>query len=102
MNLDKAYKWLLYLANGICVGSLFDLSRNSLADRTIGELSYPIYITHLFVLGVLAVAGRRVGVQIHGELLLVFVIPVSWLLYRYVDWPVSRWRDRYARAGLAA
>jgi peptidoglycan/LPS O-acetylase OafA/YrhL len=43
-------RWPLYALAGVAVPSLFVLSRDWRLDRAIGELSYPIYISHLLVL----------------------------------------------------
>jgi peptidoglycan/LPS O-acetylase OafA/YrhL len=97
-ELDQRYKWLLYGLVGLTTQALFLYTQRSDVDRRIGELSYPIYITHALVLSVLIPLGKRLGVNIGAELLLAAVIPLSWLLYRYVDEPIGRWRERFAQS----
>ena len=78
--------------------SIFNYTKTSGIDRVIGELSYPIYITHMFLLAALGVIGKRAGVTIGGEILLTITIVVSGLLYVGVDKPIGRWRERFARS----
>jgi peptidoglycan/LPS O-acetylase OafA/YrhL len=43
-------KWIYYAIVAIAIPSLFIVSKRSAIDRWIGDLSYPIYISHLFVM----------------------------------------------------
>jgi peptidoglycan/LPS O-acetylase OafA/YrhL len=98
LDLNQTFKWVLYTAFALTMPSIFKYAMKSKADKTIGELSYPIYITHGFLLSVLAVIGGRVGIKIGGEMLLVVTILASWLLFVSVDKPIGRWRQRFARS----
>lgn len=95
--LDQTYKWVLYLAFAVAMPAIFALGQNAKLDRSVGELSYPIYLTHMALLAVLIPVGKRMGVTIGGEALLAVTIAVSWFLYVWVDRPVSRWRQRFVR-----
>jgi peptidoglycan/LPS O-acetylase OafA/YrhL len=97
LDLDQTYKWALYAAFALTMPSIFNYAMKSKADQTIGELSYPIYITHMFLLSVLGVIGKRLGIKIGGEILLVVTVLSSWFLYVSVDKPIGRWRERFAR-----
>lgn len=76
-------------------------SRHSATDRAIGELSFPFYLGHLLVLGVVAglpfLQGNSTAVTLIaiGATLL-----VSWLVVRVVETPIEAFRRRLAaRAG---
>src|SRR3990167_1412159 len=83
-----------------CMPLLFVLQSSSKIDRTIGELSYPIYICHWLVIEVCTklFAGRPkegafLACVIGGSLLCAYV------LNRWVGEPVERWRDKLRAQG---
>ncbi len=62
-NYIKTYAFFPCLA--LAIPFIFIYTKNSLADRKIGELSYPIYISHVFIKGlVFFVIGYRENVSI--------------------------------------
>jgi peptidoglycan/LPS O-acetylase OafA/YrhL len=73
---------------------LFYGTRHMSVDRLIGELSYPIYVSHLLVLFILQ---RYVpAVMVSNDVpYLVAVIAVSAGLYAFVGAPTDRLRRRY-------
>jgi peptidoglycan/LPS O-acetylase OafA/YrhL len=82
---------------------LFEWTRASRFQKYVGDLSYPVYICHIFVKWVLlALAGvTRVGVSSPpGWLLLLGSIAMSALLLWLVDYPVDRWRQQRLRRSL--
>lgn len=97
-GLAEHWKWVLFGLFGASMGALFNLTRWSAADRHIGELSYPIYITHVFVASALGLVLKQLGTTLGGEMLLLAVMPFSLLLYLVVDRPVTQWRARFAGA----
>ncbi len=94
---DQRFKWLVYVLMGLTMHALFTHVGNSRAGRIIGELSYPIYIVHMLALSVLAAIGKRAGIEITSEILLLAVLPVSYLMYVRIDKPIGRYRERFAR-----
>jgi peptidoglycan/LPS O-acetylase OafA/YrhL len=96
VGLDERYKWLMYVSFAFAVPSLFNATKRSRFDRAVGELSYPIYLTHWTLLNVVGVVCRRVGIRSAGELAAVVTVVVSFLLFNYVDRPISGWRERFA------
>lgn len=73
-------------------------------DRAVGELSYPFYLAHLLVLGLVASMPLLAGKE--SEILLVaaaVTMLVSWLVVRVVEPPIEALRRRIAaRAGAHA
>lgn len=98
LEIAEHWKWVMFCLFGASMGALFNLTRSSAADRHIGELSYPIYITHVFVASTLGLVLKQLGMTLAGEMLLSAVVPFSLLLYLAVDRPVTQWRTRFAGA----
>ncbi|MFP5238959.1 MAG: acyltransferase family protein [Acidobacteriota bacterium] len=90
--------WMCYPLLAASIPFLFQLTRNSRLDRLTGELSYPVYITHMLVL-----TGLRQftswGTDLPG---LVITLALSGLLYFLVDRPLDHWREALARTGVRA
>jgi peptidoglycan/LPS O-acetylase OafA/YrhL len=108
------YGWLPpWLAFGGCIGLgffavplLFNLSRKAKVDRFIGDLSYPMYLSHItckwVVLATMGVATKDTAI-VPGWELLVVTVAASVGLVLLVDYPVDRWRQaRVARANAKA
>ena len=57
-DLDRPELWLFYLFVAAAIPFVFAVSKRSAVDRFIGNLSYPIYLTHLLVI---AVAGTFIS-----------------------------------------
>lgn len=92
-TLDIRHRWGLYPFVALGLPSIFAYTKRSSFDRTIGELSYPIYIVHSLVMHVASAVLKRVGVQVTGELLLLLVVPLSYGLNLYLERPVDAWRQ---------
>src|SRR5262245_29416766 len=89
----------------IALPSLFLVSRHFAFDRWLGELSYPIYLCHLGVLGVGGViATRLVGPIVDRDalslVLIAATIAVSIAYVHWIDAPFERWRQQ--RTALAS
>lgn len=74
---------------------------NSAIDRTIGELSYPFYLGHVLILGVVAGLPGLTGNATAGTLAAVAItLVVSWLVVNMIEPPIEGFRRRLAaRAG---
>jgi peptidoglycan/LPS O-acetylase OafA/YrhL len=93
-GLSEYFKWFAFLAVAIGIAALFEKTRSWRVDRTIGEQSYEVYVVHWLVLSVLNIVAKRAGFHVTGEILLLAVLPLAYLLYRVVDVPVGKWRAR--------
>jgi peptidoglycan/LPS O-acetylase OafA/YrhL len=83
---------------------LFHQTKNSAIDRYIGELSYPMYLSHIplrWVIAAVAGVSHRGTYVIHGSVLLSVTIVFSGLMLVFVDYPVDRWRQRRVGASNA-
>ena len=81
----------LYAITVLSIPFLFRLTKKMAFDRAIGELSYPIYITHWTVIMVVkyACGQRRLPL-----IALSATVAVSWLLNRFVAVPIEGYRQR--------
>ncbi|MBW3624107.1 MAG: acyltransferase [Armatimonadetes bacterium] len=84
-----AKKGVFLLVMAAAFPMIFLLTKNDRRDRYIGDLSYPIYITHVLIMEILRVWGWNTGLITFGATLL-----VSLLLLEGVDRPVERFRQR--------
>jgi peptidoglycan/LPS O-acetylase OafA/YrhL len=69
---------------------VFSLTRANRVDRYLGELSYPVYLSHLLVISVALYSGWS-GPWLAG-LIFVMVAAASILLHEAVQKPVDRYR----------
>jgi peptidoglycan/LPS O-acetylase OafA/YrhL len=85
--------WWQILAFVIAVPALFALTRDNKLDRTVGELSYPVYIMHFPVLIILKTTGIPSWLGI-GTATALATLAVGGAVFWLVDRPVDRWRHR--------
>jgi peptidoglycan/LPS O-acetylase OafA/YrhL len=87
---DWVQHWIVYFAIAAATPFAFALTRTNRLDRWIGELSYPIYLTHLLVVAVVLIfefpwpAWSAIAIT----------LMVSILIMVGVEMPVDRWRQR--------
>jgi peptidoglycan/LPS O-acetylase OafA/YrhL len=88
-------RWIIYLAIAAAAPFMFNAFKANAIDRWIGDMSYPLYLSHLVVVGLVLTfipnAPWALWAAIGGAL------AVSILLLILVDHPVDRWRQRRAQ-----
>lgn len=89
-------EYFLYAATVLAVPLLFRLTQKMAWDRAIGELSYPIYITHWTVIMALEYAFGRAHLP---ALALAATVAASLALNKLVAEPIERLRQRRVLAG---
>ncbi len=76
---------------------LFNISRRAKLDRFVGDLSYPMYLSHItckwVILATMGVAKKDDSVLVPGWELLLLTLVASVTLVWLVDYPVDRWRQ---------
>lgn len=70
---EKRYAYIALLA--MSLPFIFNLSKHSILDRWIGDLSYPIYITHMLILSLTPGAG---GVAVSILIAIALVIAIEY------------------------
>ena len=95
-DLDQPVAWLFYVGVWIATPLLFDLSKNSRLDHLLGQLSYPIYLSHVLVI----VGVRRIdafGID-KGLVATAGTLALSTCLYLLIDRPIEPFRRRIGAA----
>lgn len=82
----EAYYWVM----AVNLPLLFLLTKRMKIDRMIGEMSYPVYLCHVFVLQILSRFGHGSGLSVCAGTL----VFAAALLYGF-DLPLERWRQRW-------
>ncbi len=91
-------KWAAYYGLvTLCLPLIFVASRNLRSDRLLGEMSYPVYLSHLFVFG-LATSLFAVSDEATRWLTIVCTFGLSYLLVRYLAKPLDDFRQARVRA----
>jgi peptidoglycan/LPS O-acetylase OafA/YrhL len=92
-------KWAFYF--GLVTLGLpfvFLLTRNNELDRQLGEMSYPVYISHIFVIGIVAeFVNRSASPNLFASISIAVTFLFSYVLLRYVGQPIEAVRQRRAR-----
>ena len=95
----EAAVWLLLIPLTLALPFIFSATRRLALDRWLGELSYPIYLVHLTVIGLVLkyAPPGAVWLALGGTLALALALQLL------VDRPLDRWRQgRLQRGGAAA
>ena len=77
---------------------IFAYTKKNKGDRLIGELSYPIYLTHWIVIDLLRLVDSPWVGRYFGELTCLITITLSIVLWYFVDRPIDAWRQNLSRA----
>ncbi len=89
------YPWS-YIAVVLIVATslpwIFNATRKSRLDDMLGELSYPVYISHLFVVGVIK---GSVGRESLPYVAVIASLILSAILVRLIDRPLNNFRHRH-------
>ena len=91
---------LLYATAAVSIPILFAVTKQNELDRRIGNLSYGIYLNHLLVTSIVAVAIKRLQLPPMGLVPLVILGSCCFALIteRLVERPIERIRARIATA----
>lgn len=91
---DVRMRWVVYAIFFVTTPFIFHAFKDNALDRWIGDLSYPIYMTQLFVIGLVLVYEPPFGMWIG----IFGTIAMSVLVLLLIDHPLDRWRQRRAHA----
>ncbi|MCR9248644.1 MAG: acyltransferase [bacterium] len=80
----------------IALPFVFHLTARWRFDRTIGELSYPVYLVHYLFVFVLGAFGVSMWSAWSGAVTAIASLLLAWLLWRFVGEPLEVGRQRFA------
>jgi peptidoglycan/LPS O-acetylase OafA/YrhL len=91
---DVRMRWVVYAIFAATTPFIFAAFKTVAIDRWIGDLSYPIYMTQLFVIGFVLSKEPPFGmwVAIFGTIAMSIAVLVL------IDHPLNRWRQHRAHA----
>jgi peptidoglycan/LPS O-acetylase OafA/YrhL len=73
---------------------IFTLTKNNMLDRFIGLLSYPIYISHLFIVDLLHHLDQKWSPQFFTIITVLITLLLSIILIFVIEKPIERYRQR--------
>jgi len=85
---------IFYTIACLSIPFIFQMTRNNSKDNRIGELSYPIYITHLLIIYIVRILFDYYDVQLDmGPTIIIITIIVSYVLLKLVADPIEKLRQ---------
>lgn len=84
-------KWIFYVVFTLALPFIFELFKRSNLDRKIGELSYPIYITHMLVATVVINLYDFGGLK--GIVVAIGSVLFSMVINKYIQNPIESYRQ---------
>jgi len=90
------YSYLIIVAASLPM--LFFLTKNSKLDKLIGDLSYPVYISHTLIMLLFI---KFITPELFGIAVAVVSIIVSIFLNRLIGEPIDKWRQKRAQANIS-
>jgi peptidoglycan/LPS O-acetylase OafA/YrhL len=93
-GLDAPWLWLAYLLFALSLPPLFCCWRRNRLDRLAGELSFPLYLVHGIVLGL--IFGHMPAGQITREVAAITIsLAAAAAIFIFIERPVDAWRHRH-------
>lgn len=93
INFPSSKDWFFYALTLICLPFVFHLTKHNKFDRRIGELSYPIYIVHIFIIKILKILLFKIGATQFMTILTCFLsITAAWILLKIIADPIEEMR----------
>lgn len=90
---DLIWRWGVYAIIALTTPFIFHAFKDNALDRWVGDLSYPIYMTQLFVIGFVLTFNPPFGMWIG----IFGTVAMSIAVLLLIDHPVDRWRQRRAK-----
>jgi peptidoglycan/LPS O-acetylase OafA/YrhL len=92
-NHGKFLEWQYYIVISLSMPFMFLFSSMMKFDRIIGELSYPIYITHNLVIGLMQRFIFHTWNDINKILTIIVIIVIAILLDKFLVNPIEKYRQ---------
>lgn len=93
------FNWFFYGFFCLSIPFIFDFSKSSKIDSRIGELSYPVYISHILVIMLISpLLSLTRLTDYSGELAVISTILVSYILVILISDPIEKIRQARVKA----
>lgn len=99
MPFGSAFYYLFLILLFVSLPALLDFSSRHFWDRKIGELSYPIYLSHVLVISWLQVFAGELGAWSFSAVAILGTCVFSFVLYQFVDVPMEHIRAHRRASG---
>ncbi|MFZ2153296.1 MAG: acyltransferase [Microgenomates group bacterium] len=89
-------EWWFYILMMTLIPFLFVVSKNSWVDRQLGELSYPVYITHILVnnvLNPLLLLPMAINRNLQAPIVMIGSVILSMFINHFVQRPIEKIRQ---------
>jgi peptidoglycan/LPS O-acetylase OafA/YrhL len=98
----ELFKWIYYIIMMISIPFMFIFTKHSKVDRFLADLSYPIYISHVFILSIITLILGEVfkvnTTRLLTPLGIVFTLLFSIILVKIVVNPIESIRQKRVKA----
>ncbi len=80
---DSLLSWCFYAIVALCTPLAFHLTRRSIIDRIIGQMAYPVYLSHMLVIHIVLL-NNNIGYD-PGVVVLFTTLTLSYGVYLLID-----------------
>jgi peptidoglycan/LPS O-acetylase OafA/YrhL len=89
-------QWSYYILIAITTPFIFNFTKRSKIDHWIGELTYPVYMSHIFIFLILGYLYKytKIGPEYSGLVTIICSILFSAILIKYFIEPIERIRQK--------
>jgi len=89
---ERTKQLVLFTLSFVCIPFIFNLFKNNKIDRFIGELSFPVYISHFLIIDIIT-HFTNLPHQFLGTITAIFSIILSILILQFIINPINRFRQ---------
>lgn len=91
---DSINHWIFYVCVTVAIPFVFLATKNWRFDRLLGELSYPLYLVHGFVIGIVLSSGAlKSPGNLWTEIIIIGCsVGTASLIYMFIEEPIDRFR----------
>jgi peptidoglycan/LPS O-acetylase OafA/YrhL len=97
-DLDRPELWFFYVIFAAAIPFVFSISMRSRVDRFLGDLSYPIYVSHWLLIAVVehfsGTFYKFLPYAHHREIDLIIVVFAAAVLHATIEMPIEKVRQR--------
>ena len=101
-SIDTPRFWALYILFALSIPFIFQATKTVAFDREIGELSYPLYLVHGLVCGLVYYRwGGPKNILPDACAAVLLSLMAAYIMHRFIELPADRFRQRMSNRPLA-